>query len=277
MTRSRATSLSGWRRIANAVWDAPNDPQIYGVVEIRARPLLAFIDAARGQGAHVTPTHLVGRALGRALEQVPSLNVRLAGGRAIPRSSIDVFFITALAGGRELSGVKVSDIDRKTAVSVASELNQETRRLREGNGAELERAKAVMGRVPRPFLRLGLRLAAWAVGERGWNLPALGLAATPFGSAMVSSVGMLGLPTGFSPLVSLYHVPILILAGEISDQPVVVDGRVEAQPVLPITATVDHRYVDGSDLGRALAAFRAYLEAPAAFEPANAALTTGSR
>jgi pyruvate dehydrogenase E2 component (dihydrolipoamide acetyltransferase) len=76
--------------------------------------------------------------------------------------------------------------------------------------------------------------------------------------------------------VSLYRVPILILAGEISEQPVVVDGRVEAQPALPITATVDHRYVDGADLGQALAAFRAYLEAPAAFEPPDAVLTTGS-
>lgn len=267
MTRSTGAPLSGWRRIANAVWDAPNDPQIYGVVEVRARPLLAFIDAARRQNVHITPTHLVGRALGHALEQVPSLNVRLVGGRAVPRSSIDVFFITALAGGRELSGVKIGDINRKSAASVASELSQESQRLREGSGAGLERAKAAMEHVPRPFLRLGIRLAAWAVGERGWNLPALGLTATPFGSAMVSSVGMLGLPTGFSPLVSLYHVPILILAGEISEQPVVVDGRVEPQPILPITATVDHRYVDGSDLGQALAAFRAYLQAPAAFEP----------
>jgi hypothetical protein len=38
--------------------------------------------------------------------------------------------------------------------------------------------------------------------------------------------------------------------------------------VLPITASVDFRSVDGPQLGQALAAFRAYLEAPLAFESA---------
>ena len=59
----------------------------------------------------------------------------------------------------------------------------------------------------------------------------------------------------------------LPVAGEIEDRPVAVDGRVEVQPVLPIGATADHRYVDGAHLGQALLAFRRYLEAPASFEP----------
>jgi pyruvate dehydrogenase E2 component (dihydrolipoamide acetyltransferase) len=153
--------------MANAIWDAPNDPQIYGLIEVPARPLLAFIDAARLQNQHITPTHLVGRALGHALQEVPSLNVRLVGDRAVPRGSIDVFFIVALAGGRELNGVRIRDIDRKSAASVAREVEEESQRLRQGRGAELERGKALIAQLPRPLLRLGLRLAAWAVGERG--------------------------------------------------------------------------------------------------------------
>ena len=57
------------------------------------------------------------------------------------------------------------------------------------------------------------------------------------------------------------------LVGAMTDKPVAVDGRVEVRPVLPITATIDHRFVDGWHIGRAMKTFRAYLEAPSTFEP----------
>lgn len=82
---SQGQRLTGWRKIATAVWDAPNDPQIYGSFEIDAGPLLSFIATSRGRGAHITPTHLVGRAVGLALAAAPALNVRMVGGRAVPR------------------------------------------------------------------------------------------------------------------------------------------------------------------------------------------------
>jgi pyruvate dehydrogenase E2 component (dihydrolipoamide acetyltransferase) len=61
------------------------------------------------------------------------------------------------------------------------------------------------------------------------------------------------------------------------DKPVAIDGRVEVRPVLPITATIDHRYADGAQIAKALRAFRAYLARPAQFEPAfaNRAQTGG--
>jgi len=55
--------------------------------------------------------------------------------------------------------------------------------------------------------------------------------------------------------------------GEITDKPVAVDGRVEVWPVLPITATIDHRSADGWHISQLLKPFRAYLADPAASEP----------
>jgi pyruvate dehydrogenase E2 component (dihydrolipoamide acetyltransferase) len=108
---------------------------------------------------------------------------------------------------------------------------------------------------------------AFMTNDLALGFPSLGLTSTPFGSAMVTSVGMLGLPMGFAPLSWMYKVPILVLAGEISDRPVAVAGKVEVRPVLPITATIDHRYADGWHISQMLRPFRAYLESPAAFEP----------
>lgn len=259
--------LTGWRKIANALWDAPGDPQIYGLLELDATPVLELAERSRAQGAHVTPTHFVGRAIAHALVAVPDLNVRLVGDRAIPRESVDVFFITAVDRGRDLSGVKIVDADRKSVLDVARELRERSTLMKEGRDPDLARAKHTMEILPRPLLRIALRFAAWTAGTHATSIPALGIAASPFGSAMVSSVGSLGLPMGFSPLAWMYCVPLLVCVGEIGDRPVVVSGRVEARPVLPITATIDHRYVDGAHLARALTAFREYLEHPASFEP----------
>jgi pyruvate dehydrogenase E2 component (dihydrolipoamide acetyltransferase) len=79
---------------------------------------------------------------------------------------------------------------------------------------------------------------------------------------------MLGLPTGFTPLAAMYKVPAIVLLGEITDKPVAVNGHVEVRPILPVTATIDHRYADGAELAQALKAFREYLENPFGFEPA---------
>jgi 2-oxoacid dehydrogenases acyltransferase (catalytic domain) len=139
--------------------------------------------------------------------------------------------------------------------------------MKQGNDPDLALAKKLVQRLPRPALRVVLRAVSWAVGVRAWNIPRMGLRASPFGSVMVSSVGMFGVPLGFAPLVWMYRVPVILLAGEITDKAVVVSGRVEVEPIIPVGATADHRYVDGAHLGKALAAFKEYLEAPSKFEP----------
>ncbi len=43
---------------------------------------------------------------------------------------------------------------------------------------------------------------------------------------------------------------------------------IEVRPVLPLTATIDHRYADGWHISQLIKPFKAYLEDPARFEPA---------
>jgi pyruvate/2-oxoglutarate dehydrogenase complex dihydrolipoamide acyltransferase (E2) component len=252
--------------VAGLIWDAPSDPQIYGAVDVDAGAMLSFIQGAKQTGAHVTPTHLVGRAVGRALAEVPALNVRLVGGRAIPRESVDVFFITATRRGHDLSGVKIRDIDFKSARLVAAELSAESQRLRDGDDQALARAKGRLEALPRPLARAVLRVAAWAAGDHALTLPGLGVEGSPFGSAIVSSVGMFGLPMGFAPIAWMYRVPLLVLVGKITERVVAVDGNVRVRPMLSLGVTVDHRYVDGSELGAALSALERYLCCPSNYE-----------
>lgn len=258
--------VTGWRRVAGAMWHPPDDPQIFGALDIDATALLAFIEQERARGHRITATHLVGRALAHALVKVPDLNVRISHGRSIPRESIAIFFITAVEQGRDLSGIKIANVDRMRAVEVGEELARRSSALKGGRDSEFSRSKRLMDALPPSILRRALRWTAFLTEELGLDLPALGLRRSPFGSAMVTSVGMFGIPQGFAPLAWMYDVPLLVLVGEITQKPAVIDGRVEVRPMLPITATIDHRYADGWHISRAMGAFREYLAAPERFE-----------
>ncbi len=270
-------NLTGWRRVAAAMWHAPNDPQIYGAIDLDATPLLDFIRVAREHGHHITPTVLVGRAVSHALSEVPEINARIVGLRAIPRESIDIFFITAVAAGQDLSGVKVKAVDKLGAADVARELSARAEKLRSGHDPEFNLTKRLMERMPKPLLTRALKLTAFVTERLQLDVPALGMHRSPFGSAMVSSVGMLGLPQGFSPLVWMYDVPLLVLVGAITERPWVVEHRLAVRPVLTVTTTIDHRYVDGAHVARLLSAFRSYLNAPQRFEDLPQQRPPGSR
>lgn len=275
--RRRSRKTTGWRRVASAIWRGPGDPQIYGLLEVDATSLQALLSRAERSGQHLTLSALVGRAVAHGLARVPDLNVRLRWGRTVQRPSVDVFFITAVGGGKDLSGVKVEQADRKSAAEISRELHARGERLRSGHDARFSRSKRLMERLPFPLLRPLLKLLAWLTGDLALPLPLLGVEASPFGSAMVSSAGMLGLPLGFSPLAWMYRVPLLIFAGQVVDKPLAVDGRVEVRPVLPISATIDHRYVDGAQIADLHRALREYLEDPAAFEPVPGEASPASR
>jgi pyruvate/2-oxoglutarate dehydrogenase complex dihydrolipoamide acyltransferase (E2) component len=263
--------LAGWRKIAGAMWGPPDDPQIYGAMEFDATPMLALIERARAAGHKISATHLAGRAVALALAAVPDFNMRIRGSKMFPRQSVDVFYIAAVEGGRSLSGVKIERADQKSVFEIAAELTERAGQMKAGNDPEFAKTKKTMEALPRRVLKGAMRFSSWVAGDRDRDLKSLGVKRSPFGSAMVTSVGMFGLPQGFAPLARFYKVPLLVLVGEITDRPVAIDGRVEVRPVLPLTATIDHRYADGWHISQLLRPFRAYLADPAAHEPSPVA------
>jgi pyruvate/2-oxoglutarate dehydrogenase complex dihydrolipoamide acyltransferase (E2) component len=266
---SERKKIRGWRKIAAATWGPPNDPQIYGDLDIDATNLLAFIEEAREvSGEKVTVTHVAGKAVAHALGQHPDLNVRMYRGHFVQRPTVDIFFIVSADAGSELSGVKVVEADRKSVVEIAAELGGRARTIRSGDDPEFGKTKSMLARPPIRALGYMLRLAAWITSDRDMDLPKRGLPRQPFGSAMITSVGMFGIQRGYAPLSPYYRIPFLVLVGEVTPKPVVLDDEIVARPILTITATMDHRYVDGFHASRLARSVREYLEDPKRHEPA---------
>jgi pyruvate/2-oxoglutarate dehydrogenase complex dihydrolipoamide acyltransferase (E2) component len=100
------------------------------------------------------------------------------------------------------------------------------------------------------------------------DLRRFGVPRDPFGAAVVSSIGSLGLESALIPLVAYSAAPIVIAAGAVTDEPVVEGDKVVPGKVMRIGATFDHRIIDGSHAAVMVAAIRRTIEEPWTLEPA---------
>lgn len=250
------------RKLAIATWTAPREGNIYGKLTVEATELLAYVERKRAEGLRITPTHVVGMAVARALAQAPGLNGYLRLGKFFPHKTTDITFLVALDDGADLAKATVRETERKTVADLAHELQARAERLRQGKDDDFEKSKGAIRLMPTFLLSWVVWLTGWMASSMGWSIPALGVERFAFGSAVVTSVGMFGLDEGFAPPTPFARVPTFVLVGAVNERPMVVEGQVVARPQLTITATLDHRFIDGADGGKLAKIVRRLLENP---------------
>jgi pyruvate/2-oxoglutarate dehydrogenase complex dihydrolipoamide acyltransferase (E2) component len=261
MTRfEQMEHVSSFRRMAAAMWKSPSDPSIYGQMDVDVTAALAFLAS---RPTKVTVTHLVARAVALALRDQPELNGKVRfWGRLEQRATIDVFVTVATEGNRDLSGVRIDRADEKSLADLAREVSDRAGKIRRGDDASYRQSKRALKQLPWWLARPATWLSDVLVNELHVDLSAQGMPSDPFGSAIVTSVGMFGIDSAFAPFVPLARCPMLILVPEIRPRPWAVDGRAEVRPVLRLCATFDHRLIDGAAAGRFAARLTALFAAP---------------
>jgi pyruvate dehydrogenase E2 component (dihydrolipoamide acetyltransferase) len=247
---------SSWRKLALSTWSRPHDPSVYGWLELDVSRALAYLARVEHTSAvKVTLTHLIGKALAVALARHPDANARVARGRIVAHDSVDIFFQVAYEGGENLSGVTLRDVERKSLAQVASELAERAAAIRSHKAHDLARSDRRMSRVPASLRRIAMRLVETAVYDAGMRASWFGLPEEAFGSAMVTNVGMFGLPHGLAPLVPFSRVPIVLTVGSVHDAVVADGGAAIVRPVVAVGVTLDHRVLDGALAGRLATTF----------------------
>lgn len=242
--------LSSFRRIAIGTWRDAYDPSIYGQLRLRADKVLSYLDEFRVRtGKRLTITHLMAKAVAIVMAEMPDANAVLRFNRIYLRQDIGVFFQVAMEDPInkqvDLSGATIFDAHKKTFVEIVDEFEARVAKVRAGKDKELEGTRSTFKKIPFLFLNKFLDLLSFFSFTLNLDLRFLGIPKDPFGSAMVTNVGSLGLEEAFVPLVPYSKVPLLLAVGAVQDEPVVEDGRVIAAKVLHACATIDHRVLDG--------------------------------
>ena len=272
---TRYPNPSTYRQIAANVWDSPRDPHVYGSLEVRSERLEAWIAKKRVEsGEKVTVSHAVARALAMVIHKHRDLNSLVRFGNLYQRRDVDIFMQIVVEdaisiGKTDLSGIKLKNAEQLDVVAMGRQIRERAAKIRAGNDEEFNRTKKGLAGLPGFLIKPVLRFLDFLQYTLNINPRFLGTPGDPFGSAMVTNVGVFGLTVGYAPFFPLARTPIILTLGTIEEKPVVDDGQIVIGRVLHINGTFDHRVVDGYHGGVVAKEIRALLENPERLDEAG--------
>jgi pyruvate/2-oxoglutarate dehydrogenase complex dihydrolipoamide acyltransferase (E2) component len=260
-------NLSSFRRIAIGTWETTKDPQVYGALDLRADEALRYLAEFRAAtGKRATLSHLMAKAVSHVLHELPDANAVLRWNRIYLRDDIGVFFQVEMkdpvTGEIDLSGATLFDCHEKSLEQIVDEFSERVGTVKAGKDKALEGTRSTFKKIPFFLLNKVLNVLGFLSVTLNLDLRRLGIPKDPFGSVMVTNIGSLGLDEAYVPLVPYSHVPLLLAVGAVKSAAVVEGDRVVVGKVLRVSATFDHRVLDGSHAAKMSRVLRAFFDDP---------------
>jgi len=255
--------MSTRRKLMLATWSEPSEGTVFGVLNCNADPLLSYLEKRAQTGNKISVTTAVLKAVSLSRRAGPGLNCALAFGKFIKKPTIDGSCLVALEDGKDLAAAKIKDADRKSLDGIHDELKMKADKLRKRQDADFEASKPMLKLLPVFLIEPLVTLVGYLSGALGLEIGALGVRPFPFGTCMVTSVGMLGVEQAFVPFSPFARVPLLIMVGAVMKKPVVDnDNKIIVQNQISLTATLDHRYADGTEVAKLAKKLKEIIEHP---------------
>jgi pyruvate dehydrogenase E2 component (dihydrolipoamide acetyltransferase) len=260
--------VSSFRKLAIGTWRTAYDPTVYGSMTIRMEKSLKYIERFREvHGIRLTVTHLVAKAVAEALRRCPDANAILRWNKIYLRNdgvTVSVLVVQTDQGDgkTDLTAAKIEHAEKKSLKDIASEMQATIDKVRARKDVALEKGKGTVALIPFMFMNLFLKLISFLMYTLNLDLSGLGMPRDAFGGITVTNVGSLGLDVAFVPLVPYTRVPIFVAPGAVVDEPVVEDGKVIPGKVMRLSASFDHRFIDGLHASVLAKTVRELLENP---------------
>ena len=256
-----------WRKIAVGMWGRPSEPTILGSVTARADRMLDYLaDLEAASGEKVTPTAFFVKILAEFFRKYPDLNVIVIRNQVMRRKDIDIFCQVSIPGNEgadaDLSGFKIPNCDERSIVEIARYMRERAESVRREEDDEMSQSRGMMRHIPSFLMPLVVRLTEYLTYLVPFDFESLGLGPDPFGSAMLSSIGVFDVDNAFAPLVPSSRSPLVVLPGAIHEEAVAEDGEVVARDVITVCTTADHRCYDGYQGGLFVDTMRSMIEQP---------------
>jgi pyruvate/2-oxoglutarate dehydrogenase complex dihydrolipoamide acyltransferase (E2) component len=277
----KAIAATKFRRLALGSWIAPNDPTLYGVLEVNVEAALKYVEQLRGLTSEkITITHYIGKVFAEVLKLHPELNCEIRFGKFYPRKSVDLSFQVAiedesadlgLKHRHDLSAGLVQNADQKSVIEIAVELNSAARAIRGNRDPFFSGIKKISHLIPGIVLNPAVSVLRWVISTLNLWSPILGIPRNAFGGMMLTNVGSLGLDFALPSLFPPANVSSIIAIGAIYKAPVYetdangVVVKTKLEHFIRLCGAFDHRYIDGLHASRIARDIRKYMEHPEHF------------
>ncbi len=253
--RSDGTRLRGldpMRRMLPMLMPTRNEAIVYYEQIVDATAMTAYIQRwNRGDGAKLTPLHLVVASLGRVLKARPQLDRFVAGRRLWQRKVTSISFAAKkeFADHAPLKTVKLPVVEGEALGDTLGRIREEVGGSRTRDDRPVDKEMSLLGKLPDFLLSPVVRSARFL--DR-WNmLPRALMKDDPlFSSVFVANLGSLGIDA-FTPALNPPQSAVLGV-GRMRKQPVVLGNEILPRELLSLSLTFDHRVVDGAPAARFL-------------------------
>jgi pyruvate/2-oxoglutarate dehydrogenase complex dihydrolipoamide acyltransferase (E2) component len=193
----------------------------------------------------------------RYLKKYPEANVKCEAGKFFQRQDVDVFVLVSIPGVREdLAGVMLRNCDQMSLADIADRLRGKATEVKHGKDETYGKTRSIFAKYPPWVTKMVVKFADFYLNRMNKDLSGQGMPQDPFGSAMVTSVGMFGVEEGYGPIIPLSRLPLFLVVTEVRDRPWVEEGKVVVRPIMKIMVTLDHRVLDGYKGGQLSAELR---------------------
>lgn len=260
------TLNTDWRKTASAIYHKPKDSKVFGSVEIDVTDLEKFVNQKRKQGLKITLTHIFTLAVARAIKSdVPELNCYVNRGNIIERKQVDAM-VSVLVNDTEMSSVRINNADQLNLTQIAEQLTLGIKEIRSGLESGTMQMKSKVARIPWPFRHWIINLIKWLTVHLGISISSIGLNSDNFGSFVITNIGSLGLDSGYPSLFPISNVAMVFVLGGVSKKPVVINDKIEIRRMISLSATLDHRIVDGIHGGKLFKVLKEFARNPEQLE-----------
>jgi len=179
----------------------------------------------------------------------------------VKRDKVDAM-VSVLLKKDEMGSVKIENIDQLTVAELSEMMAEKIRQSRQGEENSAMQSKHMLSSIPWPFRAWLFNLYKLITIDWGLSLPGVNLSSDSFGSFVISNIGTLGLDTGYGALLPSSNVSIVLIIGKVYKKPLVVNDEIVPRKVFTLSATLDHRVVDGSHGGKLFRFIRQMVKTP---------------
>ena len=219
--------ISPWRKIALVTWRNQEEASFYGWTDLDASGVRKVMEQFRKDGRKLSPTTIAAKAVAVAISKYPRVNGMIRLGRIYERKHVDIFLQASPDdSGDNLTGMVIRKCDTKSLEEINHEIRERVAKIRSGDHDDFKKITKMLNRMPSVVIGLVLRFMGFINYTLNIWSPLFGSPRDAFGSAMVTSVGMLGLQRGVAPLMPFYRCPVIIAIGKLEHKPVVRNGEI---------------------------------------------------
>jgi hypothetical protein len=167
-----------------------------------------------------------------------------------------------LVSSADLAGTMIRRCEDLQLKEFAEKLKQGAHQVRKDLPHELRTTLKILNWLPAALIPWMIKIYETLNFDWNISLKFLGFPRDPFGSAIITNVGSLGIDLAWAPLVPFSRVPVMISVGRLRMAPCVVGNQVLPRPMLSLAVTVDHRLIDGVHAGALTTIVRRCFENP---------------